>query len=375
MKNPLNSFFNFSNSEKKAVYILLTIILVLLVLQNAVPFFISEEENFESVEKDEIEAFFAKDSSNVDDVIKELPREIVINEKFNPDTLTLQGWQSIGFSEKEAKSILKFKNVVGGYNDKATLKKSYVISEKDFEAMLPYLVFNNPRSKDFNYEENTDFESCYVVVLLRSDKPVYEGLSEYDSLLLVRKKNEYLYCVNKYSSESEALKIQKELNKSEVVQLKCSSGFWIYPKKQEKNQVEANLNKIIEINKADTSEFKSLTGVGSYYAKKIVIFRDKLGGFYSVEQISEVYGINPDVVSKNRERLKVNSKNLKKLNINKLTDKELKKHPYISWQIANSIYFYRLNHGNYNSIEDVTKSEVVTSEIYEKMKPYLTIEE
>ena len=63
----------------------------------------------------------------------------------------------------------------------------------------------------------------------------------------------------------------------------------------------------MKINAADTTGFKSLKGIGSYYSSKIVKYRKALGGFTSVEQLKEVYGILPEVIDQNVSRLIVDS--------------------------------------------------------------------
>ena len=77
--------------------------------------------------------------------------------------------------------------------------------------------------------------------------------------------------------------------------------------------------------------------MGLIIPSKIVKYRKALGGFTSVEQLKEVYGILPEVIDQNVSRLIVDSVDIVKVNINTCETADLKKHPYISWNIANSI--------------------------------------
>lgn len=87
-------------------------------------------------------------------------------------------------------------------------------------------------------------------------------------------------------------------------------------RQEKQNPPKAKEPLSIEINSADTTEFKKLRGIGSTYAARIVKFRGKLGGFYSVEQIKEVYGINAELYESIRPSLKANPSDIKKIDIN-----------------------------------------------------------
>jgi competence ComEA-like helix-hairpin-helix protein len=128
----------------------------------------------------------------------------------------------------------------------------------------------------------------------------------------------------------------------------------------------------IEINSADTTAFITLPGIGSKLAARIVNFREKLGGFYSIEQVGETFGLPDSTFQKIKQYLKLENPSLKKININTASIEELKAHPYIKWGIANPIVAYRNEHGNFTKLEDIKKIVVVTDVIYQKIIPYLT---
>jgi competence protein ComEA len=128
----------------------------------------------------------------------------------------------------------------------------------------------------------------------------------------------------------------------------------------------------IDVNTADTSAFISLPGIGSKLASRIVTFREKLGGFYSVDQIGETYGLPDSTFQKIKQYLKLDNGSVKKINLNTATVDELKAHPYIKYSIANPIIAYRNEHGSFSKVEDIKKVMAITDEIYKKIMPYLT---
>ncbi len=130
---------------------------------------------------------------------------------------------------------------------------------------------------------------------------------------------------------------------------------------------------VIDINNADSSVYISLPGIGPGYAKRIIKFRDKLGGFYKIDQVSETFGLPDSTFQKIKNYLQVSGENIKRININTATLDELKEHPYIRYQLANAIIQYRTQHGNFESVEDIKKIMLVTDELFVKLSPYLII--
>ena len=127
----------------------------------------------------------------------------------------------------------------------------------------------------------------------------------------------------------------------------------------------------IEINTADTSALIELPGIGSKLAMRIINFRDKLGGFYSPEQIRETYGLADSTFEKIRPYLHVNVP-VKKINVNTATKDELKLHPYIKWNLANAIIEYRTQHGSYKNVEDLKNILIIDEAILTKISHYLS---
>lgn len=129
----------------------------------------------------------------------------------------------------------------------------------------------------------------------------------------------------------------------------------------------------VNINSADTSAFIALPGIGSKLAFRITSFRDKLGGFYSVDQVAETYGLPDSTFQKIKPYLVLDNMPVKKLSINTATVDELKSHPYIKWNLAKAIVAYRQQHGKFNSLEELKKISVIDEAAYEKMKAYLEL--
>lgn len=140
-----------------------------------------------------------------------------------------------------------------------------------------------------------------------------------------------------------------------------------------KQEPEAPLR--LEINLADSISLLRLQGIGPFLTSKILKYRKALGGFYSVNQIAEVYGMKIEVFDSIRGKLFFDVENkigIKKLNLNLATQEQLNAHPYISFKQAQVIVNYRTQHGNYKKIEDLKQTEIFSAAEFEKLSHYLT---
>ncbi|MCS3796726.1 ComEA family DNA-binding protein [Niastella sp. OAS944] len=130
---------------------------------------------------------------------------------------------------------------------------------------------------------------------------------------------------------------------------------------------------VIDINLADTTAFIALPGIGSKLASRIVNFRNKLGGFYSVEQVGETFGLTDSTFQIIKPRLQCEPV-VQKININTADVNTLKQHPYIRWNVANAIVQYRQQHGVFNTREQLQQIVLVTPELYQKIEQYIAVE-
>ncbi len=130
----------------------------------------------------------------------------------------------------------------------------------------------------------------------------------------------------------------------------------------------------IDINTADTGLFIALPGIGEKLAGRIIQFREKLGGFYKIEQLSEVYGLQDSVFRLIRPYLLLRDSGLRKIQINSAGFDTLNEHPYIQFAEARAIVQYRKQHGSFNNISDLLKINILSHEWIEKAGPYLAFD-
>lgn len=210
--------------------------------------------------------------------------------KFDPNEYNVEDWKKIGFSEKQSSIIVNYKNKTNGFKRNSDLEKVFVINEKKFNELEPFLDI-----QEFNYTDN-------------------------------------------YQTKKE-LKIDKPLI-------------------------------IYELNSASVNELVNINGIGEFTAKGIIKHKNLIGGFHSVIQLNEVYGIEEGNYEKIIKQLTVNSSSIKKINVNELSIFELKKHYYISWSTAESIINKRLM-GKLSSLNFLVTDGIISVEKLDILLPYI----
>lgn len=123
----------------------------------------------------------------------------------------------------------------------------------------------------------------------------------------------------------------------------------------------------VTLDDADTASLRKVPGIGRYYASRIVRYRNDLGGYVSVAQLSEIEGIPEAALS----YFKVTGGAVRKLNLNQLTLNELKHHPYINFYQARRIIDYRRLKGPLHSIDDLRLLKDFSQRDIERLRPYV----
>ena len=124
---------------------------------------------------------------------------------------------------------------------------------------------------------------------------------------------------------------------------------------------------LVDLNTADTTLLKRIPGIGSYFAKSIIRYRDKLGGFINVEQLAEINNFPMETL----DWFSVSTPQIKKININKADFKQMAAHPYIGYDNTKRIKNYVRLDGYIKSVEQLRRLNIFTDEELERLLPYL----
>ena len=123
----------------------------------------------------------------------------------------------------------------------------------------------------------------------------------------------------------------------------------------------------IELNDADTTLLLRVPGIGTYFARQIVRHRKLLGGYYSRDQLLEIQDMPEEALA----YFEVNPGKVHRLNVNKLSLGELRRHPYINYYQAKDIVDYRRLYGEIHDIDQLKLMKDFTRDDLERLRHYV----
>ena len=145
----------------------------------------------------------------------------------------------------------------------------------------------------------------------------------------------------------------------------------VIPPQDQFAKVESRI--FLELNSVDTLEITMIRGIGRSYARRIISYRERLGGFYNTNQLAEVYGFPKDLIPSIQNQIWVDTMAISKININLVDYHELRRHPYLTDYQARAIIYYRETMTNYSSLDELTLHKLIDKDTFLKIKPYITI--
>lgn len=130
---------------------------------------------------------------------------------------------------------------------------------------------------------------------------------------------------------------------------------------------------LLEINAASKEDLIELNGVGEFYAKQILKYKNELGGFVFIEQLLEVWKMRLETYEKLLPQLSIDINKIKKINVNTCSLEDLRSHPYLDYYQANSIIKMRMQKDGYNELQEILESKLINEEEFQRLLPYLSL--
>ncbi|MCS3868908.1 DNA uptake protein ComE-like DNA-binding protein [Chryseobacterium ginsenosidimutans] len=305
-------------------------------------------------------------------------KSITISGKFNPDHYSVNDWIKMGFSERQAGAILKYKSYLGGsFVSKEKFKECFIINDENFQKINPYLILPEKTPPNFNsYAKNFKSEKTKVqyhafdpnTLDLEGWKSF--GFSEKQAQTIVNFRDRNLKgsfkslediqrCFVISAEKFEEMRPFIKMNSSAIAQNNDAQKVEI------KQQQETDFSKV-DLNSVT---FKQLIefGFDEKAAGSMIGFRKKLGGFVNKEQILTTYNIDVELVKKLLATAQLNTSNVPKYTLVDAPEEWLKNHPYFKYS-ADKIIFYRISEKEERKIWKLLK---VKPEYETRMRLYL----
>ena len=266
---------------------------------------------------------------------------------FNPNYVTLAELDSMNLPEFFSNNLIRYIESGGSFSKPDDLKKIYGLADSMFLKLKPYLKFENKGSivvdkLEFETEITEVYKEPSKLALEKVFKPNFEIEINLESRETLIKFGFSEFAANnllKYRSKGGLIKNKEELlsiygiDSTIVIQNFTLINFTI-PK--------ATFS--IELNTATIEDLDQIPGIGKTYAQRIIKYRQQLGGYYSINQIKEVYGLQSFDFSDYLEIISIDSSKIQKIKINEAEFTELLKHPYFEYPDVKSIFDLKEKH-------------------------------
>ncbi|KQT26289.1 hypothetical protein ASG22_06360 [Chryseobacterium sp. Leaf405] len=305
-------------------------------------------------------------------------KSITVHGKFNPDHYSVADWIKMGFSERQAEAILKYKNYLGGsFVSKEKFKECFIINEENYQKLSPYLILPEKTpadfksfAKNFNSEKNKIQYHSFDPNTLDLDGWKSFGFSEKQAQTIVNYRDRNL---------RGSFKSLEDIQKCFVISVEKFEEMKPYIKLNPVNIAQNNNVQKAEIKQQEKTDFSkvdmnSITfrqliefGLDEKSAGSMIGFRKKLGGFMNKEQILSTYNIDVELVKKLLSTAQLNTSNVPRYTLIDAPEEWLKNHPYFKYS-ADKIIYYRLSEKEERKIWKLLKTK---PEYEAKMRLYL----
>ena len=304
-------FFYYSKSERRAIYVLVVLIALLLVAIVLVP----------KWRVPEVAALSSRDSLG----LKIFESEVLLPKQkragngwgkkeenavqlffFDPNLADSIELSRLGLSSFVVKNVLKYRDKGGRFSSPESFARIYGLSVEKFKELEPYIRI----SESF----------------VRKSKP---------------------------------FKVKSVAPASPASEKKDTLRIFKYPE-----------GTLVDVNLADTVELKKIPGIGSGISRAIVSYRNRLGGFYALEQLEEITYVTAELL----KWFKLETVSIRKLPINRMSLDELRAHPYLNFYQAKVIVEHRRKRGEIKSLSQLSLYEEFTEKDLKRLSVYLSFD-
>lgn len=360
-------FLTYTSSERIGIIVLSILIILCILFLQFIPRIFSSETTFNPEQWKEVEALISamKEVNEQKSVITEISQSNLNNERsisyfpFNPNTISREGWLKLGLEKWQIDIIKNYIKKGGSFEVKKDLQNIYGIADSTYFMLEPYILLPEKKQEKQKPLRIKLFDPNTVTSNELADMGFQENLIH--SLVNYRNSGGHFYTKND---------VQKlyGLNDSLYHLIEDSISL---PSQISNAVVEKVIYRKVEINSADTLDLQQLMGIGPSFANKIVKYRNLLGGYHSINQLLEVYGMDSSRFVSFYEQVEIDTSLIKKININDAGIKEMIRHPYIEFYMAKAIVVKRESQQGFKRVGELLEMEEFYPELYQKLSPYL----
>lgn len=127
----------------------------------------------------------------------------------------------------------------------------------------------------------------------------------------------------------------------------------------------------VDLNRADSVQLLRLPGIGPVYSGRIIRYRNLLGGYSSVQQLTEVYGLSRETYQGIRGAILIDTAAIRRLAMNGSSFSDLLRHPYLDFEDVKALVGYRDFSGRIGSLQEIRENHLLGDSTLDRMIPYM----
>jgi DNA uptake protein ComE-like DNA-binding protein len=303
---------------------------------------------------------------------------------FDPNVASFDDFVRLGLSEKVANIICNYRDKGGKFRSAEDFQKIWSLQPSDYARLLPYIRLESagreafepapekPPVEVFAFDPNTASEADLQRLGLPSRTA--KSILNYRSKGGVFRKKEdlqkiYTLTEEDYERLKDYITLSAPMTSAETFRPATYAGGAA----AEQRSVAKGP---VDINRSSVEDWARLPGMADWRARSIVNFRERLGGFASLEQVAELREMPDSIFQKIKTALVVDFPIYRKLNLNTASAEDLDAHPFFTRKQAEIVLNYRSNHGNFATAAEIAKIKAFEREQawVAKVLPYLSVE-
>ncbi len=353
----LRVYFYYNQTERNGVLIFAFILLFFYI-----GFWIYTSQTIKSVNS----TYFFAQVDSIEKALKNSPQEKITYFSFNPNTVNETDLQKLGFSEKQTRNLLNYRKAGGKFYKKEDFQKLYFVNDSIYAIYEAYIAIPQ-KKKSAKKEVEPAKKNLKKEIRLFEFNPNEITKEQWRQLgISPRIANiigNYLQKGGRFTKAEDLKKIYGFSDED----FQRLAPYVKIPKEKKKEEEII----VFDINTATARDFEAIK-IRERIAERIVKFREKLGGFAQMSQLSEVYGIKKFELVLLKKHCKIQQP-VQQININTASSKELRKHLYLSFSDAQAIVRYRERNGDYENVENLREAKILTDTVFGKVKFYLKV--
>jgi DNA uptake protein ComE-like DNA-binding protein len=289
MKTLIREFLHFSRTEQKGIIVLAALtflvigIRIWIRLDSEVTFHIPPNELIALQEM--VKQMDQEDSMHIHEqnYSYEKKSELTINKAIDPNTMKENDWVKIGFSKKEASSIVKFQTKAGGFKFKEDLKKLYCMSDERFLSLEPFLNLPEKTDKTEQFTKNTK-RQIPIIELNRCDSIALvslRGIGPGWARRIIKRRDQLggFYCLE------------------QLIEMKGFSDTLLNTLRMQV-KVDSSMIQKLNINQLSLEDLQKHPYCWYGVGKSIVNYRLQHGPFRTIEGLKKIYTLRPEIYEK-----------------------------------------------------------------------------